>query len=99
MTHTLADTLAALGASTEYLPTGELAARLGITVDTLKKWKRRGFIPSGPKGHHGAGTGNENMWSPQAQQEAFTHRSQPSMRGYNLRSENRAFLAKQEPNQ
>ena len=58
------------------LTTAELASRLGITVDLLKKWKRKGDIPSGPKGRHGQGGGNQNMWSEQAQREAFARKAE-----------------------
>lgn len=56
------------------ISTLELADRLGITVDLLKKWKRKGDIPSGPKGRHGQGF--TNMWSEQAQHEAFARKAE-----------------------
>ncbi len=56
------------------LTTAELAARLGITVDLLKKWKRKGDIPSGPKGRHGQG--RTNYWTEQAQREAFARKAE-----------------------
>jgi hypothetical protein len=58
----------------ELLTTGELATRLGVTADNLRKWKARGHLKLEPKGTSGQGRSVECMWSPEAQEEARWYR-------------------------
>lgn len=53
------------------LSTSELAHRVGVTPATLRKWKKRGDLPSAPKGRSGQGRSVECMWSPKAQDEVI----------------------------
>jgi hypothetical protein len=48
------------------MTTSELAARLDIAPDLIRKWKARGLLPLAPGGVSGQGRGNESRWSPEA---------------------------------
>lgn len=52
------------------LPTSEVAAKLGIAPDLLRKWKARGLLPKAPQGVSGQGRGLECFWSAEAVEEA-----------------------------
>jgi uncharacterized protein YjcR len=61
--------------------TGELAKLLGLSPNTLRKWKKRGDIPDAPQGKSGQGRGNECSWSPLAQQQARDRRDEQRRAG------------------
>ena len=52
------------------LSTSELATRLGIAPDLLRKWKARGFLKKAPQGVSGQGRSVECFWSEEAAEEA-----------------------------
>jgi hypothetical protein len=52
------------------LTTSEAAAKIGVPVDALRKWKYRGLLKRAPQGVAGQGRSVECLWSSDAIEEA-----------------------------
>ena len=50
--------------------TSEVAKKIGVPVDLLRKWKYRGLLPLAPQGVAGQGRGVESFWSDEAVEQA-----------------------------
>jgi len=55
---------------TRDLTTSEAAAKIGVPVDALRKWKYRGLLKKAPQGVSGQGRSVECLWSNDAIEEA-----------------------------
>ena len=62
--------------------TAEVAMMAGVSVATIRKWKKRGDLPSAPIGRPGMGRGNECMWDEAASQEVIARANERRSTGF-----------------
>lgn len=64
--------------SARELSTREVAEKIGVAVDVLRKWKYRGKLKLAPQGVSGQGRGVECYWSAEAVAEARDFATAPN---------------------